>query len=197
MKGETCHYLIIFLASSKPQVTGDVSSGPSLPKEKEPSHRSDIGWDRFLLRQFFHYPIACDLKYKLRDNRAKPFRQKLRHINLKLASQIQKELQKMVDTGIIAPIRYSSWMSNLVVVRKKNGDIRICIDFRNLNKASQKDNFPLPTTEKILQSVAGSELMSFLNGFSGYNQIMVHPDDRLKTTFRTKRGTYAYQKMPF
>eukprot|EP00253_Pinus_taeda_P019285 PITA_19285 len=85
----------------------------------------------------------------------------------------------------------------MVPVRKKNGDIRICIDFRNLNKASQKDNFPLPTMEQILHSVAGSELMSFLDGFSGYNQVLVHPDDRLKTTFRTKWGTYAYQKMPF
>jgi ribonuclease HI len=60
---------------------------------------------------------------------AKPFRQKLRHINPKLENQIQKELQKMVDVGIIAPIRYSSWMSNLVVVRKKSGDIRLCVDF--------------------------------------------------------------------
>eukprot|EP00253_Pinus_taeda_P016099 PITA_16099 len=85
----------------------------------------------------------------------------------------------------------------MVPVRKKNGDIRICIDFRNLNKAILKDNFPLPTMEQILQSVAGSELMSFLDGFSGYNQILVHPDDRLKTTFRTKWGTYAYQKMSF
>ena len=85
----------------------------------------------------------------------------------------------------------------MVPVRKKNGDIRICIDFRNLNKASLKDNFPLPTMEQILQSVAGSELMSFLDGFSGYNQILIHPDDQLKTTFRTKWGTYAYQKMTF
>eukprot|EP00253_Pinus_taeda_P001939 PITA_01939 len=85
----------------------------------------------------------------------------------------------------------------MVPIRKKNGGIRICIDFTNLNKASLKDNFPLPTMEQILQSVAGSELMSFLDGFSGYNQILVHPDDRLKTTFRTKWGTYAYQKMPF
>ena len=85
----------------------------------------------------------------------------------------------------------------MVPVRKKNGDIRICIDFRNLNKACQKDNFPLPPMEKILQAVAGSELMSFLDGFSGYNQVLVHLDDQLKTTFRTKWGTYAYQKMPF
>eukprot|EP00253_Pinus_taeda_P027329 PITA_27329 len=85
----------------------------------------------------------------------------------------------------------------MVPVRKKNGDIRICIDFRNLNKARQKDNFPLPPMEQILQAVAGSELTSFLDGFSGYNQVLVHPDDQLKTTFRTKWGTYAYKKIPF
>jgi len=62
----------------------------------------------------------------------------------------------------------------------------IFIDFRNLNRACQKDNFPLPTMDKILQSVAGSELMSFLDGFLGYNEILLHPDDRLKTTFRAK-----------
>ena len=85
----------------------------------------------------------------------------------------------------------------MVPVRKKNGDIRIYIDFRNLNKSCQKGNFPLPTMEQILRKVAGFELMSFLDGFSGYNQILVHPDDRLKTTFRTKWGTNAYQKIPF
>eukprot|EP00253_Pinus_taeda_P002777 PITA_02777 len=85
----------------------------------------------------------------------------------------------------------------MVPVRKKNEDIRICIDFRNLNKACQKDNFPLPPMEQILQAVAGSELMSFLDGFSGYNQVLVHTDDQLKTAFRSKWGTYAYQNMPF
>jgi hypothetical protein len=67
---------------------------------------------------------------------AKPLRKKLRHINPKLASQIKKELQNMVDAGIIYPIRYSSWMSNLVVVWKKNGDIRLSVNFRNLNQFS-------------------------------------------------------------
>ena len=85
----------------------------------------------------------------------------------------------------------------MVPIRKKKGDIRICIDFRNLNKACQKDNFPLPTMEQILQSLIGSKLMSVLDGCSRYNQILVHPNDILKTAFRTKWGTYAYQKMPF
>jgi len=80
----------------------------------------------------------------------------------------------------------------MVLVRKKNGDVRICIDFRNLNKACQKDNFPLHPMEQILQAIVGSELMSFLDGFFGDNQVLVHPDDQSKTTFRTKWGTYAY-----
>ena len=106
-------------------------------------------------------------------------------------------MNKLLKTKIIFPIGHSKWVSNLVPVRKKNGDIRICIDFINLNKACLKDNFPLSTMEQILQSVAGSELMYFLDGFLGYNQILVHLDDILNTTFWTKWGTYAYQKMPF
>ena len=88
-------------------------------------------------------------------------------------------------------------MANLVPVRKKSGDIRICIDFKNLNRASLKDNYPIPTMEQILQSVAGSAMLSLLDGFSGYNQVLVSKEDHLKTTFRTKWGTYAYDKMPF
>eukprot|EP00253_Pinus_taeda_P021305 PITA_21305 len=127
----------------------------------------------------------------------KPMQQKLRKIHPNLEGQIKVELNKLLKAKIIFPVRHSKWISNLVLVRKKNGDIRICINFRNLIKASQKDNLPLPTMEQTLHSVAGSELMSFLDGFSGYKQILVHPDDRLKTTFRTNWGTYAYQKMLF
>ena len=99
----------------------------------------------------------------------KPFRQKIRQINPKLAPIIKKELEKMLAAGIIAPTRHSTWCSNLVVVRKKNGSIRICIDFRNLNIACQKDNYPLPNMETLLQRVTGSSMMLMLDGFSGYN----------------------------
>jgi hypothetical protein len=85
---------------------------------------------------------------------------------LKLASQIQKELQKMVDAGIIAPIRYSSWMSNLVVVRKKNGDIRLCVDFRNLNQLSLL---------KLLRQLRGgvNQLSLCLNNFKSINTFLI------------------------
>ena len=89
-------------------------------------------------------------------NDEKTVQQKLRKIHPNLENQIKTELNKLLKARIIFPVRHSKWVSNMVPVRKKNGDIRICIDFRNLNKACQKDNFPLPPMEQILQVVAGS-----------------------------------------
>jgi len=103
----------------------------------------------------------------LKDENAKPFRQKLRQINPKLAPLVQKELAKMLAVEIIAQTRHSTWCSNLVIVRKKNGTIRLCVDFRNLNLACKKDNYPLPNMETLLQRVTGSRMMSLLDGFSG------------------------------
>ena len=80
----------------------------------------------------------------------KPVQQKLRKSHPNPEGQIKIELNKLLNAKIIFPVRHSNWVSNMVPVRKKNGDIRICIDFRNLNKACQKDNFPLPTMEQIL-----------------------------------------------
>ena len=78
--------------------------------------------------------------------------------------------------------------ANLVVVRKKNGEIRLCVDFRNLKKCSKKDNYPLPKMEHMLQKVSGARVMSFLDGFSGYNQVAVHPDDQEKTVLPLPRA---------
>jgi hypothetical protein len=87
--------------------------------------------------------------------------------------------------------------SNLVVVKKKNGGIRLCIDFRNMNLAYIKDNYPLPNMETLLQRVTGSKIMSMLDGFSGYNQVLVRKEDQNKTTFTTPWGTFEYLRMPF
>ena len=86
-----------------------------------------------------------------------------------MASKMQEELLKLKGGGIIKPIRHSSWVSNLVLVRKNNGDIKLCVDFRNLNIASLKDNYGLPNMEAMLQQVTSSELMSMMDGFLGYN----------------------------
>ena len=85
----------------------------------------------------------------------------------------------------------------MVPVHKKNGEITLCIDFRNLNWASKKDKYHVPPLEKILQKESKSKMFSLLDGFSGYNQVLVAPNDQLKTTFRTPWGTFTYRRMPF
>ena len=79
---------------------------------------------------------------------------------------IQSEVKKLLDAKIIFKVRHLEWVSNLVPVRKNLGEIRLCVDFRNLNCASDKDNYPVPPMEQILQMVSGSELFSLLDGFS-------------------------------
>ena len=95
----------------------------------------------------------------------------------------QNEVNKLLDAKIIFIVRHSEWVANLVPVRKNYGEIRLCVDFRNLNRASYKDNYPVLPMEQILQMVSHSELFSLLDGFSGYNQVLVDKQDRLKTMF--------------
>ena len=103
----------------------------------------------------------------------------------------------MYKSGIIVPIMFSDWISKFVPIRKKTGEIRLCIDYRNLNQVLLKDNYPLPKMDHILQRVVGASCMSLLDGYSRYNQISVHEDDRDKTTFTNPWGTFHYAKMPF
>jgi hypothetical protein len=128
---------------------------------------------------------------------AKPFKQKLRRMNPLLLPLIAKEVKKLFDAKIIVSLRFSKWLENLVPIRKKSGEIRLCVDFKNLNQVSLKDNYPLLKMDHILQRVVGSQRMYVLDGFSGYNQVAIHPDDQEKTTFTTPWGTFMYAKMTF
>jgi hypothetical protein len=115
----------------------------------------------------------------------KPCRKKIRQINPILLSVIEKEAKKLLDANIIVPLRYFEWVANLVLVIKKNGEIRLCVDFSNLNRSSLKDNYPLPKMDHVLEKVVGDNIMSMIDGFSGYNQIVVHQDDKEKSAFTT------------
>ncbi|XP_031098665.1 uncharacterized protein LOC116002606 [Ipomoea triloba] len=88
-------------------------------------------------------------------------------------------------------------MPGIVPVRKKNGQIRVCVDFRDLNVACPQDDFPLPITELLIDAVTRHEIMSFMDGSSGYNQIRMAPEDEELTAFRTPNGIYCYKVMPF
>lgn len=122
----------------------------------------------------------------------KPIRQKQRPLNPELEDLMKAKLNKLIKRNIIYPSKHTSWVSNLVPVRKKNGEIRLCVDSRELNKASLKDHYPLPSMEQILQVVSGFERFSLFDGYSGYNQILVEKGDQFKIAFTTKWGTMAY-----
>jgi hypothetical protein len=98
-----------------------------------------------------------------------PFQQKLRKMHPKLEPTVKKELNKLLTAKIIFLIRHTQWVSDLVLIRKKNEEIRLCFDFCNLNRASDKDIYPIPPMEQILQHIYDFERLSLLDGFLGYN----------------------------
>ena len=110
---------------------------------------------------------------------------------------VKEEVQKLLDAGFIYPISDSEWVSPLVLVPKKNGKWRIYVDYRELNKATKKDHFLLPFIDQVLDGLAGKTFLSFLDGFSGYNQIQISLEDQDKTTFTCPWGTFAYRVLPF
>ena len=102
---------------------------------------------------------------------ARPIRQPQKRLNPHLKDAMKDELQKLLDVNFIYPISDSKWVFPLVVVPKKNGKWRICVDYSELNKATKKDHFPLPFIDQGLDTLAGKKFFSFLDGFNGYNQI--------------------------
>ncbi|WZZ71342.1 hypothetical protein YC2023_082712 [Brassica napus] len=127
----------------------------------------------------------------------KPIRQKKQKLRPERSTDVIEEVDRLLDASFIAEVRYPEWLANPVVVKKKNGKWRICVDFTDLNKACPKDNYPLPHIDRLVESTAGNEVLTFMDAFSGYNQILMHPDDREKTAFITDRGTYCYKVMLF
>ena len=131
------------------------------------------------------------------DLGVKPVVQPARVFHIDLEVQITQEINKLLAAGFIKPIQHPKWLSNIVLVKKKNGQIRCCVDFRNLNKACPKDEFPLPNIDLLVDLAVGSSMFSFMDGYSGYNQIRMVAKDAEKTAFRTPIGNFYYIVMPF
>ncbi|GJU43875.1 reverse transcriptase domain-containing protein [Tanacetum coccineum] len=160
------------------------------------------------------YPEFCSHKILLEDD-YEPSVQHQRRVNPKIHDVIKKEVEKLLDAGLIYPILDSPWVSPVHCVPKKGGMTvvkneenelvptrlvtgwRVCIDYRKLNEATCKDHFPLPFMDQMLERLAGNEFYCFLDGFSGYFQIPIDPKDQEKTTFTCPYGTFAYRRMPF
>ena len=110
---------------------------------------------------------------------------------------INEEVGKLLQAGAIREVEYPEWLANVVLVKKANGKWRLCIEFTDINKACPKDSFPLPRIDLIVDATVGHELLSFMDAFSGYNQISMDPDDQEKTSFVTAQGTCCYRVMSF
>ena len=105
------------------------------------------------------------------DKNHPPIKQKLRKMSKERKQIAKAEVQRLLDARVIRPVKYPTWLSNVVLVKKKNGKWRMCVDFMSLNKACPKDDFPLPRISTLIDSAAGCKLLSLLDCFSGYHQI--------------------------
>ena len=112
-----------------------------------------------------------------------PVKQKLRCMRTEWLLKIKEKVTKQFKVEFIKPVYQAEWIANVVLVPKKDGKVIMCVDFRDLNKACPKDDFPLPHIDVLVDNTAGSALMSFMDGFLGYNQIKMTPKDMTKTTF--------------
>jgi hypothetical protein len=175
-------------------------------------HKEAIGWTVADLKGID--PSICMHRIHLEEG-ARPSREAQRRLNPNMKEVVMKEVVKLLDAGIIYPISDSKWISPTQVVPKKSGltvvenadgelvpqrtttGWRVCIDYRKLNSHTRKDHFPLPFIDQILERLAGQSYYCFLDGYSGYNQVAVDPQDQEMTTFTCPFGTFAYRRMPF
>ncbi|KAD5802901.1 hypothetical protein E3N88_14261 [Mikania micrantha] len=160
------------------------------------------------------HPSFCTHRILMEED-YKPVVQPQRRLNPNMSEVVKKEVLKLLDAGLIYPISDSAWVSPVQVVPKKRGMTvivnekkelipsrtvtgwRVCIDYRRLNDATRKDHFPLPFIDQMLERLSGQQFYCFFDGFSGYFQIPIAPEDQEKTTFTCPYGTFAYRRMPF
>ena len=138
------------------------------------------------------------ITHKLNVNPSfKPVKQKRRSFSPKRQKAINEEVGKLLQAKAIREVKYPEWLSNVVLIKKVSDKWRLCIDFTDINRACPNDNFPLPWIDLIVDGTSSHELLSFMDAFSGYNQISMDPNDQEKTSFVTGQGSYCYRVFPF
>ncbi|KAI5334662.1 hypothetical protein L3X38_024795 [Prunus dulcis] len=138
------------------------------------------------------------ISHRLSVNPAvRPVRQKRRAYDPERYEAMKAEVDRLSSIRFIREVDYPTWLANVVMVRKPRKGWRMCVDYTNLNRACPKDSFPLPRIDQLVDATAGHALLSFMDAYSGYNQIFMHPEDQAHTSFITDRGLYCYKVMPF
>jgi hypothetical protein len=128
---------------------------------------------------------------------SKSVKQRLRRFDEEKRRVIGEEIHNLLEARFIKEVHHPEWLANPVLVKKKSGKWRMCVDYTSLNKACPKVPFPLPHIDQIVDSTAGCETLSFLDAYSGYHQIKMKESDQLATSFITPFGMYYYVTMPF
>ncbi|KAI3670961.1 hypothetical protein L1987_87606 [Smallanthus sonchifolius] len=172
------------------------------------THKAAIGWTIADLKGISPSIVMHKI---ITEPDAKPARDAQRRLNPNMREVVKKEVLKWLDAGIIYPISDSTWVSptqtvpkksSIQIIRDEQGEKvatrpvtgwRVCIDYRKLNTTTSKDHFPLPFIDQIIEKLSGQKFYCFLDGYSGYNQIAIHPDDQHKTTFSCPYGTFAFR----
>ena len=126
-----------------------------------------------------------------------PIRQRKRVFIQEIDKAIAEKVQKLLDADFIREVYYPDWLANVVMVKKVNGKWRMCVDFMDLNRAYPKDSYPLPRIDTLVDSTTRHQLLSFMDAFSGYNQIKMEETDQEKNSFVTSQGLFCYKVMPF
>ena len=123
-----------------------------------------------------------------------PFQQPPRRMSKEVELKVKEEIEKLLKEKFIRPIRYVQWLENIIPVMKKNGKLRVCVDFRDLNAATHKDMYVMPIVDMLVDSTVNNELLSFMDGFFRYNQILIVVDDISKIAFRCpgSLGTFEW-----
>ncbi|MCO5589255.1 hypothetical protein L7F22_043221 [Adiantum nelumboides] len=141
-------------------------------------------------------PEVCQHRIPLKPN-AIPIRQQRYKMNPNYAKKVKEEIDNLLKAGFITKVESSDWLFTIVIVPKKDGKLRVCVDYRKLNSQTIKDPFPLPFTDMMLDEIAWHEMYSFMVDYSGYNQLKIAPEDREKTIFITVWRAFMYLVMPF
>ena len=136
------------------------------------------------------------VKHKIETGDARPIKQPPRRIPAHMTEEVNAQIDEMMRKGVIEPST-SPWASGIVLVKKKDGTMRFCIDYRRLNAVTIKDAYPLPRIDDFLDQLSGNSWFSTLDLFTGYWQVEVEEGDRAKTAFATRRGLFQFRQMPF